>query len=484
MTSRMTLGIESLTFILPDNLFGDKLINMQSLSADLDRIKSRAGTDNKVFKAAFTEVCDGVQMAKPLDELITSAIQVRALAMLLQTELKSRINITSRLLDKINLIVGKPSSLLIERFYQYFLLEYDQLSDPQAMGLWLIDARKKRNIALWFDVDMLGLNGPAWLAERAMTKQLDFDHQLRELGLANYASGRYLTSAKNIYYVEQLHHIAVNAADDLLIEVQKPAVFESRYDDNYLLGHKILNVLISRAPSNDISDAWLNVIMAIAGDPRISPTHPRYLKWWGHITPELIVKMHGWLSKLDLKLFLEALENFSKTASDPELLRMFPSRKYFLEGMFNAGVITKTRLFLSRAAAKYLRSHYKSEHLPNFSVVSDGNKSIIYVQMGDKHMIEGSHSCYLWLYDELHPSAVIFDDTQDKPSYHQLTTGLSDQMARYGIEPVANIQHNPINFSWQKTALTTLTAMGVQLTAKDVLTAEDYGWYKRQYGVS
>jgi hypothetical protein len=373
--------------------------------------------------------------------------------------------------------------LLIETLYQHFLLAFDQLNEPKALAKWLINARPKRNMAKWFDSQILDINGPQWLAKRAVEQQLDFDYQLDELELKNYASGRFLTKAKNIYYVEQLSHIEVNADDNLLIEVQKTTVFESNYDESYLLGHKILDVLISRAPAGNISDAWLNVMMTIAGDPRVAPNHLRYIKWWSHIDAALIAKMQGWLSKLDLKLFLEALENFSHTSGDPELLRMFPSRKRFLEGMFNAGVITNTRLYLSRAAAKYLQLHYKTTHLPNYSVVADGNKSIIYVQMGDRHMIEGSHSCFMWLYDDLHPSATVFNYNDARPDYQQLTSGLSDKMWQYGIVPVDNIQHNPTNFSWQKTALTKLKSMGVTLTAQDVLTAADYALFKRMHGV-
>ncbi|MEI8647018.1 EH signature domain-containing protein [Paraglaciecola sp. Hal342] len=92
-------------------------------------------------------------------------------------------------------------------------------------------------------------------------------------------------------------------------------------------------ILIDRAPKQGVDESWQNAVIAIAGDPRVPKSHPRYMKWWSQLTNAQSKKVQGWLSKLDLKLFLEALEDYSKSSRDDDMIRMFPSRKHFLEGM-------------------------------------------------------------------------------------------------------------------------------------------------------
>jgi hypothetical protein len=275
----------------------------------------------------------------------------------------------------------------------------------------------------------------------------------------------------------------VNKPHNLLVEVQNKTTFDSRYDERCLVGHKILEILITRAPRVGIDDSWLNVILAIAGDPRVPRTNPKYQKWWLVIDSTLNVKVRGWLSRLDLRLFLEALKNYSFGTGRDNLRRMFPSRKHFLEGLLNKGLISETRLYLSSGAAFYLQQNYNREHLPNFSRVTDGDRSIIYVRMGDVHIIEGSHSCYLWIYPELDSSAIVFDSYNVRVSYSSLTQGLSKKMILKGTPPREKITHNPISFSWQRKAIQTLRRIGVNITAKDVLPRNDYQKYIRKYGV-
>ena len=162
---------------------------------------------------------------------------------------------------------------------------------------------------------------------------------------------------------------------------------------------------------------------------------------------------------------------------------MFPSRKRFLEGLLDKKIITGTRLYLTSGFASYLRHNYKEEHLPEFSNVSTGSISVIHVQMGESHMIEGSHSCQLWIYRRLDPSAVVFDYTRTKVPYSALTQNLSLHMSRKGIPPQVNIVHNPSQFNWQHKAVAALNEIGVNVTIKDVLSDEDYLRYKRFHGI-
>lgn len=480
----MSLNLKKLEVNLPANPFGQAIKDFAHLSNQLEALSKSAGIENNKFRTAYGEVCNALASKKRVEDVLDSSIHVRALALSLHTDAKKNVSFTRRLLNKITEIVKKPSSLVIESFYQHFLSEYDQLADLEATAEWLLDAKRRRGNNEQYDANILSTNGPKWLAERAIQKSVDFDHLIAEMKLERYANGRYLTAAKGIYYIEQLNTIPLGQDHPLLEEVQKAAVFDSRYDSESLLGHQILRILIGRSMGSHISDSWMNVILAIGGDPRVPSSNPRYIKWWKNLEPTLIQAVRGWLSKLDLKLFLEALEDFSYTSGNEKLLRMFPERKQFLEGLFDAGVITETRLFLSYGASQYLRKSYDEKHLPNFKVIADNDKSIIYVRMPQAHMVEGSHDCSLRIYEYLEPDDSCLAYNNSSPRYTQLTTGLYKHTKTLGYKMIPAIPHSASSgFIWQKKALTALRALGVQITPKNVLSEQDYLSFKQRYGV-
>jgi len=479
----MNISLKSLDFILPNKPFGTYLSELDLLTKSLKNIEKKAGLENTKFKKAFTEVYSAINNDRDLVEVLNEPIKIRALAVSLQTPLGKDIRLTVEVFRKINELRPNPSSLLIQNMYQHYLMWYDQLFNPTDVADWLKYAMSEKGVLKDYHKELLSQNGPKWVAEQCITNTREFSNQLTYLELENYAAGRFLTVAKSIYYVEQLKTIPVNQPHPLLLELQNRSAFESRYDEHFLLGHKVLQILIKRAPQTDINDSWLNVIMNIAGDPRVPKTHPKYQKWWSAIDQSLNLKVRGWLSGLDLRLFLEALQDYSVQSGNDELKRMFSSRKFFLEGLLKKKLITHTRLYLSPGAASYLRQNYKAEHLPNYSMVMDGGKSIIYVQMSNAHLIEGSHSCYLWIYRDLDTSAIVFDYERTRVTYSSLTQGLSQKMRLKGTPPQDNITHNPANFSWQRRAIDTLRNIGVNITSKDVLSDEDYSRYIRYHGV-
>lgn len=480
----MKLRIKKLNFFLPSSPFEKSVKDLNQLSTDLDHLAKAAGTGNNKFRLAYDEVYEAISYKRPVENVVNSPVHVRALAMSLQSDIKNKISFTRQLLNKITTIVGKPSALLIESLYQHFLSEFDNLTDCNATAEWLFNAKQQRGYQSEHDHKILSLDGPKWIAKQAIERDVDFDHWLVEIGLEHYINGRYLTVAKSIYYVEQLKDIPLGSDHPLLQEIQKKSVYESLYDCNNLLGHKILTILISRSASSHISEAWLNVVLAIAGDPRVPSSHPRYIKWWKNIDSQLIQAVRGWLSRLDLKLFLEALEEFSYTPGNEKLSRMYPERKQFLEGLFNVGAILETRLFLSQGAARFLQRSYESKHLPNFKVIPDNDKSIIYVKMEQAHMVEGSHDCSLRIYKHLEPDESSLAYENKSPRYAQLTTGLYQSAKKQGYDMISPIPHSSSSsYIWQRKALTELRSLGVKLTPKDVLSQEDYLNFKQRYGV-
>ena len=481
----MAINLSKLRFNLPDKPFGQSKEKLSELISDLKVLEKASGTNNDKFKIAWRKINEAIRLNKPLENSIENKIDIRALASALSSENGNKIKLTNKLLNKIfSTSSQKPSTRIIESIFQYFLHEFSQINNKEDLALWLRQTRKLRGLDQVYDEYLISPSGPIWVADQAITRNKDFAEVFHDLKLDQFQSGQFMQLAQRIYYVEQLRVIPVNKPHEILTEVQKESVYGAYIGDTERLGHQVLEILIERAPSHDIHDSWLNVILGIAGDPRTPRSHKRYRDWWSHVPKELISKVNGWLSGLDLQLFLEALENFSNTSSDPEIQRMYPSRKRFLEGLYDKKLIQQTRLYVSRQMAYFLKKNYKAEHLPDYSIVVDGDKSIIYVDLGMAHIIEGSHSCYLWVYKSLDPSATVFDYAKKRESYSGLTSGLDRKMEKKGHGSLANITHNPSKFSWQRKSIDVLKALNVSVTMKDVLTDEDYRVYVRKFGVS
>ena len=477
----MKIAISHLRFSLPVKPFGSNLERIDSTTEKLRVIQRGAGVGNSKFESAFRELQTTVRIGRDLESNLHSPLQIRALAILFNTKYEDSINLSRAVLDKILRIRQKPSALIMENILNHYLKRYDQLSDLEAVEAWLVTAMKKRNILTSEYNHLLQGDGPKWLAEKCHKENRDFDQQLSHMKLDRYSSGRFMTVAKNIYYLDVLRKLKPNQKHPILQEMQKLTAYNSRYDNHSLLGHQILKILINNAPATGISDDWLNVVLAIAGDPRVPVSHPKHQKWWSQLDPVLKNKVQGWLSRLDLRLFLEALEDFSYQPGNEDLKRMFASRKQFMKGLLDKKLVTGTRLYLSRKAESYLSRNYRREHLPNYSMV-DGDRSLIHVQLGSAHMIEGSHSCKLWIYEGLDPSAIVFDFSATHVSYSSLTQGLSTRMWEKGYPCKAAITHRPHSFNWQHNAIVALRSVGVPVGPKDVLKVEDYRKYKRIYG--
>lgn len=479
----MKLNIGQLKFSLPDKPFGHNLAHIQKLDRQLNELASVAGTGNEKFRRAYDSLHRIVDLGKNLANGLDSPIKVRALAVMLNTDIGARLKLTGGVLEKIDALRPQPSSLLIHNLYQYYLIHYDRMANHQSIAQWLLNALPKRNLKQPFHDQLLAPNGPKWMAREAILKNREFQNQVAYLGLDKYALGHFMTVANNIYFVEQLKSIPVNQPHPLLDEVQKPSVYDNRFDEHSLLGHKVLEILISRVAHDKVHDSWLNVVLAIAGDPRVPPGNPKYQKWWSQLDKKLHTIVQGWLSKMDLRLFLEALKSFSYMPGKDSLRRMFPSRKRFLEGLDDKHLVTHTRLYLSRDTERYLLRHYKAEHLPSYSMVKNTDKSLIYVQLGngDAHMIEGSHTCKLWIYKRLHESAVVFNYSKTEVNYSEMTIELHSRMLRFNCGAEAYINHDPI--LWQHKALTALNGIGINIRAQDVLTVEDYKVFKRRFGI-
>jgi hypothetical protein len=471
------LGIREMKFDLPENTMTPYCQMMQANTEAIQNIAERSGTGSNRFKETFQRFLSVLRFSRNITMALNYPIDVRAFAIALKTSDGSRIRLDEPLFRRIDSLRSRPSSLLVESVFSHYLKEYDRLDDLPAVESWLKKAKRIRDEQDDNTTRILSGEGPKWLAESCTEQQVDFDIHVERVGLGNYISGRFMVTAKNIYYLEALRQLKPGENHDILQEVQKPDVFKSRYTEGSLLGHEILKILISKANPQEIPDQWMNVIMAIAGDPRVSKNNTRFIKWWSQIPANLIAKVHGWLSRLDLTLFLQALKDFSEQPGNNELKRMYPSRKQFLEGLLDQKLVSGTRLFLTPDAERYVRQHFMPEHLPSYSKVEGGNsKPLIYISLGGKHVVEGTHTCKFWVYEKLSESAPVFNYNKTRFTYRELTNGMDEQMWREQMKgSYAAITHNG---QWQVKAAIALKEIGVDIDAYRLLTREDYQTYK------
>lgn len=467
----------------------------------LSEIAKKAGTTSDAFNFSVNKF---LKLAKN-DNLeifykeIVKPVHVRAITYLLLNNnyFRSKILISQRLLNALEKPLGRLSNLALLSLVRLWFDFFDTLGDESILnifGKFLISRLNKRaensncspefsNLMSYSSI-IFTKDGPARLVE-----SLPPDTTLHDIfskpGLHGYESGRFLTICRMLHYIKTLEIIPAGTYHSVLDEVIKREVFESPYKDNLLLGHKILSIIIDRSPDEDISDSWRNVLLSIAGDPRVPKSSPKYQKWWAFLTHNQISKVCGWLSKVDLKLFLQALEEYGVSSGNTDLQRMFPSRKKFLEGLIEQRLVKHSRLFIGSNADRSFKATYGYRELPSYARVLDSNRSMIYLHVGNCHMIEGSHSFKLWIFNKLPDDIKLLNYTKKEFSVYDLSTSIVSECSNKFSNDFdyINIVHSPFNFNWQHKAISFLREYGVQIDLEEIFTPNEYRSYKRMYGV-
>ena len=213
-------------------------------------------------------------------------------------------------------------------------------------------------------------------------------------------------------------------------------------------------------------------MLRIAGDPRVPESSLNYQKWWAVLGSERVRSMKGWLSRVDLKLFLEILDDYGKSSGKRDMQRMFPSRKRFLDGLIEQGLVAHSRLFLSAEAERFLKRNFAAEDLPDYATVSGSQTTTIYLQVGHLHMIEGSHSFAMRLSSDIPEIPEILNYETRKFSHNKLTI-MRDEVER--------IIHTPYRF-WQHNAIQYMRNRGIYLDVEKLFSKRDYRDYIATHG--
>ncbi|MBE0435606.1 MAG: hypothetical protein IBX56_07370 [Methylomicrobium sp.] len=131
-----------------------------------------------------------------------------------------------------------------------------------------------------------------------------------------------------------------------------------------------------------------------------------------------------------------------------------------------------------------MKKNYKKDELPYYSIVADPNRSMIYLKVKGKHMIEGTHNFKLWIYEDLPPDSQIFNLEEKYFAPKELTTKLESNFYKYfnglSIKSPVSITHNG---DWQYKAIDAFESFGVRINPEKVLTEKMYLQYKRKVGL-
>lgn len=333
------------------------------------------------------------------------------------------------------------------------------------------------NQAKW----LLDLTAPKALVNLAKQNHLDLNEQLKKLRLNELPQGRFLDICHAQYYLDTLREIPVGEQHDVLHELLKHDVATMPFEEGKRIGHIALEIIIDRSAGAP-SEIWQNFVLNLAGDPRIANTATNYRQWWKPIGENRVKAVTSWLAKEDLRLFLGAIEEYANYTGDEALNRMFPARKRFLEGLYEHGFVRNARLMLGNQAEHTVKRVLgKSLTTSYINLRGMTQTSIIYLDCGDFHIIEGSHNFKLWIYMGL-PSEKLNDYSLSELNHSSLTHSFPQEFKKnYPKGELMPIQHSPT--SWQKNAIDFLTQNGIELDLEKLFYKDEYRRYISRYGL-
>ncbi|PCC26608.1 hypothetical protein CIK75_01970 [Glutamicibacter sp. BW78] len=329
---------------------------------------------------------------------------------------------------------------------------------------------------------VLDTTAPETVARNLIQNGRSLDDFLDEAGLPGFDGGDYGEQIRLWYYIQQIHEADPTADHDFLTELTRSSVFKAPVQDGYF-GHKILQAMADK--NQKPGPAWLDTILTIAKDPRLEHTSD-WFEWWKPLPQWCIDRVKSWLSAQDLGLFLAAVEEYGIRSGQEDLQRMFPGRKAFLEGLLGLGLIKETRLILGNQAHQYVHERLGKSLRSDIAMLKqESQKSIIFVDCGDFHLVEGSHNFRLWVYVGK-PAQALKDRRKTTFTPGFLRADIPRNFLHTNVAPAAyvDITHQGSeNGTWQFKAMDFLIDHDIWLPEKKLLDPHTYRNYAVRFGI-
>lgn len=321
--------------------------------------------------------------------------------------------------------------------------------------------------------ELISTSGHNFLANTALDTGRPLPNVATDYNIPRRDS-RFYEKALLKHYSVRLNRLAPNEDAQILQEIVVREVYDIKLNQRFRLGHRMITRLMDKLIDAGLepSQLWQDVILRIAGDPRMPPNSPSYSRWWAaidHLRPERKYPqtMRGWLSKADLELFLKIMAEYAKSQGDPVLQRMYPERERFLRGLFKKKLIKETRLFLGNKLMRYVKNSGEHSLTYYVQIKNGGETAIFYLNLDRVHLIEGSYNCAMRMMDRI-PQKSCLNEFPKAVSNRALRKGLEEQYCgEFGdYSRYYKVVHRQC---WQWAAVKHLKEMGVQILLNDVM---------------
>ena len=435
-----------------------------------------------------------------LRDLMGRRIVARALAALwLEDEPFRRKSLTPATLSFLIQAQKTLSTLTLLQLLNLYFKEFDRLDGPwngegqvrQRMETVLqaeVEKRKERRLHRPSPFTGLaaqprlvfGAEAPRRLVEKVQELGAELNAFLEAERLQVVGTGRFFDLCQAIYFLETLKNIPVGSTHPVLKQLQDPAVNTAPFDDRRRIGHAALEIIIDRS-GTDPSKEWLHFVVDVAGDPRVVGGR-RFSHWWGPLGSERVNLVRGWLSKVDIGIFLEALADYSLSSGRDDIQRMLPARQRFIQGLSDKGLLRQSRLVLGSTIESALRRRL-GDRMEGFQFARypKPDTAVIIMDCGEFFLIEGSHFFKIWVYLTNPAEKVLFDYSIKTMTHNELTFSVpAAYKEQYPGLPYADITHYS-NLGWQHRVITFLASQGIRLNPEDVLTKDDYQAFLRRF---
>jgi len=468
--------LPKIAFTLKDTAGRLDLHVFSSLTNELRKLGSGQQPESKWFHQRRQEMIDAMHQEKKLKHFLVSSADVRVLIHLWSTHIdffkaypvsKRHLKLMIRIKDKLS-----PSQIF--SLIRLYFMVYDQIDDLKYFCTCIQSQLEKicpnkrlsqnmhiycKHKSILFDSSLKAF----WASYNQDENSLQAYCQTYHIPWDNKA--RFVISAKHHLYISPIENLRPGETSDSFERLCHDEIKNMPYDSQYSIGQTIAIHMMDQLENKSLPDSWRHFVMNLLGDPRMPKTSDLYQNGWAGMPSRYANQMEKWLSQMDMLVFLEILKEIGKQTGNEMIRRMFPSRKSFLESLYKTGMVTQTRLFLSSDAISFIEKQYEPQDRPMFAQLSHKNKSIIYMQVGRVHLIEGTHNYSARLLDWLPTKHPITNLEKKKFILSELATGLDQAYVSefQDSEHLYVIPHD-IHNAWRRKLVEILKGFDIFLT--------------------
>jgi len=468
--------LPQLNFTLDETSGRSELHIFKELTDDFKKMGAGQPPQGQWFHLRCQEILDAVLNGEKLKHILVSPSDIRVFIFLWTTNqvFVSKCPVSKKHIKQVSRIKPYLSPSQIYSLIRLYFFQYDQIDDLNYFCKYIRDQLKTicPNRRLSQDMKVYCnqndvLFDPSLKAFWTLLDQTE--NNLKKVCKDNHIPwdhrARFIIATKYHLYIAPIEKLRLGEMHPIFSSVSIPEIKNMTYDNQFSIAQSISMRMMDKSSNTNIPDNWRHLIISLLGDPRMPKSSTLYQEGWAGIPSNYEHQMQKCLSQMDMMVFLELLKTIGNQSGNEMIQRMFPARKSFLESLYRTGMISQTRLFLSTDAITYIENQYHPEDRPMYAQVSHKNKSIIYMQVGRVHLIEGTHNYSARLLDRLPKSSGITDQQKKKFVLTELATGLDQNyVSEFHDSQHLYIVPHDIHHAWQRKLLEIFQIFDIHLS--------------------